>query len=237
VVGSCALLGAACGLLTAWPAYRLSVDFGEPPLSACGSCGANITTWVRAARRCHSCGARLAVSWVWTAIAGVLSFGLLAWAIPVSFLLLTCLVLAGLGLLLAVIDLRVLRLPDPLVLAGFIATAILLALDAWTAGAWPSFGRAWLGGAAMFCAYLLFALLPGAPMGFGDVKLAGVLGLVLGYLGWPAVVFGMLLPFLVNGPFAAVALIRRGRKAVSPFGPALLIGALVSIVILGAASF
>ncbi|NUO60562.1 MAG: prepilin peptidase [Hamadaea sp.] len=150
---------------------------------------------------------------------------------PASLLLLACLYLAGLGLLMSVIDLKVQRLPDPLMLTTFVGTAVLLTLHALSTGTWPEYARGWLGGVALLLAYLVFALLPGAPMGLGDVKLAGVLGLVLGYFGWPAVVFGAILPFLVNGPFAVIALIRRGRKARSPFGPALLIGWLVAVVL------
>jgi len=231
LTAAAALAGAGAGLATAWPAYRLSVEFGEKPLATCGSCGAALHAWVRAGRRCATCHAAVAVSPVWTALAGAAAAALLAWALPASFLLLSCLVLAAFGVLLSAIDLRVLRLPDPVVLASFVATALLLTAEAGWTGHWSAYARAWLGGIAALCAYLLFALLPGAPMGLGDVKLAGVLGLVLGYLGWPAVVLGLVLPFLVNGPFALVALVRRGRKAVSPFGPALLIGALVTVVL------
>jgi leader peptidase (prepilin peptidase) / N-methyltransferase len=113
-----------------------------------------------------------------------------------------------------------------------VTTAALLAAQAWSTDAWGAYLRAVLGGVACFLAYLLFGLLPGAPMGFGDIKLAGVLGLTLGYLGWPAVIAGLVLPFLINGPFALVALVRRGRKAESPFGPALLSGWLITISIL-----
>jgi leader peptidase (prepilin peptidase)/N-methyltransferase len=172
----------------------------------------------------------LSVHPLWTAIAGAVAFGILAAAMPLSFLLLACLTLAAVGVLLAVIDLRVLRLPDPIVLACLLATIPLLAVQAWWDGTWSAYARALLGGLVSAAVYFVFALLPGAPMGLGDVKLAGVLGLVLGYLGWPAVALGLLLPFLVNGPFAVIALIRRGRKAVSPFGPALLVGWLITVV-------
>lgn len=169
---------------------------------------------------------------MWTALAGAISWGLLAWAVPVSFFLASCLFLASAGVLLSVIDLKVLRLPNPIVLVCLGVTLVLLAAQALATGDWSSYWRALLGGAVAFGAYFLFALLPGAPMGFGDVKLAGVLGLTLGFAGWSAVIVGLILPFLVNGPFAVVAFARRGRKAVSPFGPALLAGWLIAIVVL-----
>lgn len=231
------LLGAVCGLLAAWPAARLSVAWGEPARTSCGSCGSSFPpTWVRLKRRCASCNAPLTVRPVWTALTGAIAFGLLAWAIPFSMLLVACLFLAGLGVLLAVVDVAVQRLPDPLVLAGFVGVVPLLTVHALVSGTWSDYGRAWLGAGALLLAYLVFALLPGAPMGLGDVKLAGVLGLVLGYLGWTAVIVGALLPFLVNGPYAVVVLIRRGRKARSPFGPALLVGWLLTVVLFGYAA-
>jgi leader peptidase (prepilin peptidase)/N-methyltransferase len=226
------LLGAVLGAFTAWPAYRLSVEFGHPPRVACVSCDAVTLLWVRPTVRCGSCDVALGASPVWTALAGGMAWGLLAWALPVSFFLAASLFLASAGVLLAVIDLKVLRLPDPIVLVCLLATIVLLALQASADDAWRLFGRAVLGGLVCFGAYLVFGLLPGAPMGLGDVKLAGVLGLTLGYLGWGAVIVGLILPFLVNGPFAFVALVRRGRKAVSPFGPALLTAWLVVLVFL-----
>ncbi|WP_027342880.1 prepilin peptidase [Hamadaea tsunoensis] len=226
-----ALTGAAAGTLTAWPAYRLSVEYGEPPRSACGECEAGISSWVRVTRRCGSCGRPVGVRPVWTALAGGLGAGLLAWALHPSFLLLAALLLSVAGVLLGAIDVRVLRLPDPIVLACFAGTVLLLTAEAAWTGHWSAYARAWLGGAAAFGAYLVFAFLPGAPMGFGDVKLAGVLGLVLGYLGWPTLILGLFLAFLVNGPAAMIALIRRGRGALSAFGPAMLVGALLAIVL------
>ncbi|NUR25690.1 MAG: prepilin peptidase [Catenulispora sp.] len=226
-----ALGGGTLGALTAWPAYRLSVEYGEPPRSACGACAAGISSWVRVTRRCAACAAPVGVRPVWTALAGGFGAGLLVWALRPSFLLLAALVLSVAGVLLGAIDVRVLRLPDPIVLGCFAGAVLLLTAEAAWSGHWSAYARAWLGAAAAFAGYLVFALLPGAPMGFGDVKLAGVLGLVLGYLGWPTLILGLFLAFLVNGPASVVALVRRGRGALTPFGPAMLVGALLAIVL------
>jgi leader peptidase (prepilin peptidase)/N-methyltransferase len=66
-------------------------------------------------------------------------------------------------------------------------------------------------------------------MGFGDVKLAGVLGLYLGWLGWGALVVGAFGAFLLGGVFSLVLLAagRVGRKSGIPFGPWMLAGAAV----------
>ena len=70
-------------------------------------------------------------------------------------------------------------------------------------------------------------------LGFGDVKLAVLLGLFLGFLGWRDVLLGGLLPWLVNAPVVIILLAsgRAGRRTAVPFGPAMLTGALAAILV------
>jgi leader peptidase (prepilin peptidase)/N-methyltransferase len=75
-------------------------------------------------------------------------------------------------------------------------------------------------------AYAILAGLGG--LGLGDLKLAAVLALILGFAGWPAVIAGVLAPHLINGPIALFLLVTR-RRTVLPFGPALLAGALIGL--------
>jgi leader peptidase (prepilin peptidase)/N-methyltransferase len=74
------------------------------------------------------------------------------------------------------------------------------------------------------------ALVSPAGMGMGDVKLAGLLGLLLGWLGWPVVVAGFLLGFVVQAVLglALIVLRRAGRDTELPFGPALVLGTAVA---------
>jgi leader peptidase (prepilin peptidase)/N-methyltransferase len=69
-------------------------------------------------------------------------------------------------------------------------------------------------------------------MGLGDVKLAGVLGLFLGYLGWGQLAAGAAAGFVLGGLFGAVLmLLRRARRGSGiPFGPWMLVGAWIGIV-------
>jgi leader peptidase (prepilin peptidase)/N-methyltransferase len=69
-------------------------------------------------------------------------------------------------------------------------------------------------------------------MGFGDVKLAGLLGLYLGWLGWGELITGGFLGFLFGGVVGmGLMMVRRaGRKSQIPFGPFMLAGALVAIL-------
>jgi len=145
----------------------------------------------------------------------------LAVAIGPSPLLPVYLVAAVPGVLLAVIDLRCLRLPDRLVGVLALLAGVPLALLR------PErIGPAVLAAGAVLTAYAILVFVGG--LGLGDLKLATVLALILGFAGWPAVIVGVLAPPLINGPVALFLLVSGGRR-VLPFGPALLIGALVAL--------
>ena len=137
----------------------------------------------------------------------------------------------ALGVAMAYVDLREHRLPDPLTAAALVGGGSLLAVAAAATGAWGAYGRAWLAAMAMFAAFLALALLRPADLGLGDVKLAGVLGLVLGWQGWGFVVVGAFLAFLLGGlTGVGLMLVRRaGRRSSIPFGPFMLLGALVAV--------
>jgi leader peptidase (prepilin peptidase)/N-methyltransferase len=130
------------------------------------------------------------------------------------------------ALLLALIDLHCLRLPDRLVAALAITAGLPLA-----ALAPEKAGTALLASVTVLAAYGILASLPGGGLGLGDVKLAAVLGLILGFAGWPAVIVGVLTPHLINGPIALFLLVTRraSGKRPLPFGPALLAGALLAL--------
>ncbi len=135
--------------------------------------------------------------------------------------------LAAAGVLLAVIDVRERLLPDRVVLPALAGGTALLLLAAGADGTWPALLRAVLAAAALFAAYLALALLSPGGLGMGDVKLAAVLGLYLGWLGWPAVLLGTLAGFVLQALAALVLLASRriGLRAELPFGPAMLAGA------------
>jgi leader peptidase (prepilin peptidase)/N-methyltransferase len=236
IVG-CAALGAAAGALAPWPAHRLSVESDAPPRSACAACSrpfpAGLSGWVRGSARCPECRKRIAHP-VWAyALAGAVAFGLLAWAIGPDASLVGFLAIAAVALPLTAVDIASLRLPDPLVLAAAVLGCGPLALLSMVDGQRGVLGRALLAALISFVAYLVLAFLPIADMGFGDVKLATVLGFSLGWLSWQALVLGLVLPYLVNGPVALGLLLTRraGRRSDLPLGPALLAGWLLAVVV------
>ena len=86
--------------------------------------------------------------------------------------------------------------------------------------------------AALWLAYLAMALAYPGGMGFGDVKLAGVLGLHMAWLSWDVLLGGALAGFLLVA-LVALVLLAAGRVTLSselPFGPFMLLGALLGII-------
>ncbi|PSL02063.1 leader peptidase (prepilin peptidase)/N-methyltransferase [Haloactinopolyspora alba] len=142
------------------------------------------------------------------------------------------LLVATLGVAMAYIDLREHRLPDWLTLPSLAGAAVLLAMAAATGPEWTGYGRAWAAAGVCFAFFLVLAILRPADLGLGDVKLAAVLGLLLGWVNWSTVLLGMFCGFLVGG-IGGVALLVTGRatrRSSIPFGPAMLVGALVALL-------
>lgn len=158
-------------------------------------------------------------------------------AFALSCALAACLYLLWLAVQLSIIDIRTHTLPRRLVLPAYpIAGSLLLA--AALAGGTPLHALIAAGGALAMAGlyWLLWAVYPSG-MGFGDVRLAGVLGLFLGYLGWQHVLLGAAAGFVAGGLWGIV-LIASGRgtaKSAIPFGPAMLAGALGTMLLLPAA--
>ena len=144
--------------------------------------------------------------------------------------------LGAIGVALALIDLDVKRLPNAIVLPSYGVAAILLGAAAIAQHDAGAYVRAVLGMVALFGFYFLLVFIYPAGMGFGDVKLAGELGIYLGWLGWAEVITGGFLGFLFGGVVGVglMMLRRAGRKSQIPFGPFMLAGALVAILAGGA---
>jgi leader peptidase (prepilin peptidase)/N-methyltransferase len=142
--------------------------------------------------------------------------------------------LAVIGAALTFIDLDVQRLPDLVVLPSYpIAFALLLAPAA-VSGHWGWLLRAVVAALVLFVVYLVLALVSpgGGGLGFGDVKLAGVLGLLLGWLGWGAVTVSVLAAFVIAGTIALILLVtgRVSRSSHIAFGPSMILGAWVALM-------
>ncbi|TDC73687.1 prepilin peptidase [Actinomadura sp. 7K507] len=138
------------------------------------------------------------------------------------------------GVALAVVDVQLRRLPDPLTLTSYpLGIALLMAAVPFTGDGGHRFVSALIGLAVLWVLFLVQWFIAPSALGFGDVKLSGVLGLYLGWLGADAWLLGVLAMFLFGGVYSAVMLAaRRARlKSTIPFGPFMLAGALLAVLV------
>jgi len=150
----------------------------------------------------------------------------------VSWELPAYLYLASVGLALAAIDIDTKRLPNALTLPSYVVGGLLLLFPAAIDDAWDNYLWAAVGAAALFAFYFILALVYPKGMGWGDVKLAGVLGMYLGWLSWGVLIVGGFLGFLLGAFLGGLLMLvgRAGRKTKIPFGPFMLLGALLAIL-------
>jgi leader peptidase (prepilin peptidase)/N-methyltransferase len=233
------LAAAAAGLGAALlPAtvYRFSVPYGQPLRASCEHCGQRLRL---VGIRCSGCQRALGPQWWVLALVAALGGGILTLSLPHAALAAVAAVaLAVLGTWLGAVDVACHRLPSIIVIPSIVVGAVALVAVSAGTGDWGSLGRAALGALALGVVYLLLYALPGGNLGFGDVQLAVALGLLLGYLGWAQVLWGALLPWLVNAPVVVALLLmgRVGPRSRVPFGPSMLAGAVLAVAVVAALS-
>jgi leader peptidase (prepilin peptidase)/N-methyltransferase len=236
------LLGLALGSFLNVVVHR--VPRGESvvsPPSACPSCGSAIRArhnipvagWLLLRGRCRDCRAAISTRYPLVEAGTAALFAAMAIRFGVDWVLPAYLYLAAVGLALALIDLDCKRLPDALTLPSYPVAAALLGGAALLGSESGSIVTALLGGAAMFAVYFALCFAYPAGMGFGDVKLAGVLGMYTAWLGWGAWAVGLFLGFFLGGVFgiALIAVKKGGRKTAVPFGPFMLLGVLIAVLV------
>jgi leader peptidase (prepilin peptidase)/N-methyltransferase len=208
------LLGALLGPFLAGLTVR--VPAGDRLLTAGGWSGAPASR-----------ARRITVTVLSAAVLGVIGAGVGAAAALPAYLW-----LGAVGVTLGVIDIECHRLPDRLTLPSYPAGLLLLAAASLAGDDLPALGRAAVAGAVVFAVFFVLAFISPRSLGFGDVKLAGLLGLYLGWLGWGVLLLGLVAGFTV-GAVAALALLagrRVGWHSDVAFGPSLLAGALLAVV-------
>lgn len=169
------------------------------------------------------------------AVITAVTFGALALRFGLSWILPALLAFAAASTVLTLVDLAEKRLPNAVVFPTLAVVAALLVPPTWASGAWIALAWAAAGSAAMFGVYFLLALISPSSMGMGDVKLALVIGLLLGWFGLNAWLVGLLAAFVVGGVIAIVALLLRRvtLRGSIPFGPSMLAGALIAVLYAG----
>ena len=210
----------------------------QPP-SACGGCDNRLTapdlvpivSWLVLRGRCRHCGATIGYEPLIIELATAGMF-VLFWAKFGADPVLPAFCVLGAALVALVwIDLHEFRLPREITYTAFALSAVLIVI-AGLAGDEPK--RIWMAalGAAIALAVmgLIYAVSRGG-MGDGDVRLAPLLGLHLGYLNPGIVPVGLFLGFLLGAVIGVIAMIvgKAGRKTALPFGPFLAAGTVVAV--------
>lgn len=250
---SAGVMGLLIGSFLNVVAYRVPAGLSiVSPASACPGCGSAIEardnvpllSWVLLKARCRHCDMHIPVRY--PLVEGLTAVAFVVAALPFAarvatptdprltaagtIELVAYLYLAAISVVLAVIDLDVWKLPNSIVLPGYAVGAALLGAAGILRGDLVALAlaAAGAGGAVLFFA-LLYAM---RGMALGDVKLAGVLGLFLGYLGPEQLVIGIAAGFLIGGVFGVALMLTRraGRKSTIPFGPWMLAGAWIGIL-------
>jgi len=252
------VLAGAFGFLTALIAHDLSAqalrDLRLRPFAGtCPVCGAR-RGWL--SFRCPRCGRRVGRELLVVAVAVVFAIGFANTLGPVWGLV-PYLGFLGLTLALGISDVDSLRIVDRLNLRGTLLVVGLLGAAALLDGVEGAFVRGILGGAAYFVATnLIFLLVRGRGFGYGDVKLSAQLGVFTAYVSWGTLGWSVFLTAFLGGVLSLAVLLaglaarvrqqRRGETDVTirdamraelPYGPAMILGAWLAIVLAGLGAF
>ncbi len=142
------------------------------------------------------------------------------------------------GVPLAIIDLRVRRLPDPLTGGCFAGIAALLIADAAVGGQWQDIGRAAAGAGAAALFFAIAAVAKPGSSGLGDAKLSLSTGALTAWFGWGVLLTSAFAAFLLAACYG-LGMLAVGRASLRtgslPFGPFLLAGCLAAVLVRGAA--
>ena len=244
LVAAIAALGLAVGSFLNVVVARVPAGLSiVRPASRCPRCEHEIRNrhnvpvlgWLALRGRCYDCSEPISVRYplveAATAVLFVLTVLRLAHlgslAATPAFLY-----LAAAGTALALIDAATHRLPDAIVLPSYAVLALLFTATTAVTGDWHALARAIAGAGLSVLFYGAMWRVYPQGMGFGDVKLAGVLGMALGYLGWAALAVGTFAAFVVGGVVGTVLLLAtaRTRRSHLAFGPFMVLGVWVALL-------
>lgn len=214
-VAAAVLCGVAAFLLGPWLLRRIpepELDEDETKIPYAALAGRRAAVW---------CG-------LFGAVAGGVFGARLGWSAPLA----AWLALAVSGAVLGYIDLRTRFLPSAIIWPSYLVVGVLLVIASAVSGDWGALGRAVIAGAAGFAVfYLLWWVYP-AGIGFGDVRLSGLLSGALGWLGWSEVVIGVYGGFVIGAILGVLLTLAKVFERRSfAFGPFMLAGAVLGVAV------
>lgn len=165
-------------------------------------------------------------------LAGAVSGAVIGWLLGWSWALLVLVPLVPVMVALSVIDWRTRLLPTWLIRPAYLMTVVLVLVASLLAGDLDALIRSGLGWLALGAFYFVLWFIYPRGLGYGDVRLSGILGLALGFVGWPELVAGAWCGFVLGGVIGGLLSLLRivDRKGV-PFGPFMVAGCLVGLAL------
>ena len=241
----CGVLGLMVGSFLNVVIWRVPRDESiVTPRSHCPNCDNElknidnipVVSWLALRGRCRFCRepisprypmVELLTGLLFAAMAARFNEGDEVWVLP-AFLVLS----AGL-VALSGIDIDHHRLPNKIVYPTLFAVSALLVVAAVGSGNWDNLARAAAGGAIGFVILFVIHVIAPRGMGFGDVRLAGLLGVAVGWLGIGHVFVGLFLAFVTSSVIGItlIATKVKSRKDRIPFGPFLALGAVLAVFV------
>lgn len=220
------------------------ISLVNPKRSFCPNCKAQIVwydnipivSWLVLRAKCRNCHQPISGRYPAVELLGGLAALAVvlggAWHAYPLWMLPDLLFFAWLSIVVAFIDFDFHKILNVIIYPSTIVTLILLILASWGTGSWPALGRAAIAGVVLSLFYLLLGFLWPGGMGMGDVKLAVLIGLNLGWLGWQQVIVGGFAAFIIGGAISGIllAMKRVTTHGGIPFGPSMVIGAWIGIL-------
>jgi leader peptidase (prepilin peptidase)/N-methyltransferase len=190
-----------------------------------------IFSYLRLRGRCRYCQASVPRRLLWVELATGVVFALLAWHYGLSPALGIMIFYACLFIVISVIDLKHYLILNKVVYPSMVVALLLALLPQPWLTQWivPGIANAAIGGAIGFGIFLLIALISRGGMGWGDVKLAGLIGLATGF---PLVFLSIIMAAILGGIVAVAMVIakKRQRRQTIPFGPFLAVAAMITLL-------
>jgi leader peptidase (prepilin peptidase) / N-methyltransferase len=237
----CGLIGLCVGSFLNVVIYRVPRrESVIRPRSHCPSCDTPIAdrdnvpvvSWLLLRGRCRSCRTRISIRYPIVELGTAVLFVAAAvrlgatWQLPAF-----CVFFASL-LAISMIDLDHFIIPNRVIYPTLAVTIPMLVVAAAADGSWSHLRNAAVGGVAGFGALFVIHVISPRGMGFGDVRLAGVIGMMLGWLGLRYLFLGLFLGFLLAAVIGLglIAARLRTRKDAVPFGPFMAMGAVLAVL-------